>query len=125
MKKKKVDAIAQAAKEHHCSRQKVVDSMLTTWTEMRCSPDLDVRKFIRALEPGGRPPAPEKILLYLKTLFEVSDMLPFIHAGYSEQDYNRLRKTELASSLRARYGEGELTQMAMDEVIRLYRKGNL
>lgn len=125
VKRKHIDVIAETARTQGCSRKQVEDSVLHVWNGMRHNPDPAVREFAQALETDGNPPAPEQILRCLAALITVTDMLPFIRAGYSEADYHRLCHTELASSLRSGYGEGELSRMAMEQVAQLYRVGKL
>ena len=125
MKRKHFDVIAEAARTQHCSRKEIADSVSHVWDELRRSPDLSVREFVRALEPGGKALSPEEILRCLAALVNAADMLPFIRAGYSEADYRRLCKTELASSLRAGYEEGELNRLAMEQVVQLFHEGRL
>ncbi len=52
-------------------------------------------------------------------------MIPFIKAGYSEQEYERLCETELASVLISKYEKTELFELSVEEFAKLRKAGKI
>ena len=122
---KKKDLLEKVARKNNASRKEVENSIMGVWENMIRSPDPVVRKFALAMEDHNTPPSPEKFIEYITAMARLESMIPFIKAGYSEQEYERLCETELASRLASKYEKTELFKLSVEEFVKLREAGKI
>lgn len=117
--------LALCAEEQGSTKEEIAQSLLYTWEHLCQDSDPLVREFGLCMEKKGKPPLPARVAQDIATMIQISDMIPFSDAGYSEADYYRFKDTELASALRSKYSSKGLNQLAMERFIRLRRAGKV
>ncbi len=122
---KEKDLLEKVARKNSASRKEVENSIMGVWENMIRSPDPVVRKFAIAMKDHNTPPSPEKFIEYITAMARLESMIPFIKAGYSEQEYERLCETELASVLASKYEKTELFELSVEEFAKLREAGKI
>ncbi len=122
---KKKDLLEKAARKNNASRKEVENSIMGVWENMIRSPDPVVRKFALAMKDRNTPPSLEKFIEYITAMARLESMIPFIKAGYSGQEYERLCGTELASVLASKYEKTELFELSVEEFVKLRETGKI
>lgn len=120
---KERDILGKIAKRDNTSRKEVENEMMEVWQSMTQSTDPAVRKLAFAMQDHNKPPRPERLVKYFAVMAYLESVIPFIKAGYTERDYERLYNTELAAVLASKYDKTDLFRLSVEEFAKMRKAG--